>query len=99
MILVKDISVWLHCSVLRFSMSLTAQIRALHCTSTSCFTFLFDILKITKLMKKFLKKGHTRYFPGDFFALTGRLGDLKKNLEIPGKTGRVGKNNKINEKL
>ena len=33
----------------------TTQIRALM-NSTSCFIFLFDISKITKLMKKILKK-------------------------------------------
>ena len=30
-------------------------------------------------------------FPGRFGALTGRPGDLMKNLETPGKTGRVGR--------
>ena len=29
--------------------------------------------------------------PGRFGALTGRPGDLMKNLETPGKTGRVGR--------
>ena len=30
-------------------------------------------------------------FPGRFGALPGRPGDLIKNLETPGKTGRVGR--------
>ena len=57
-------------------------------TSTSCFIFLFDLSKITKLMKKFWKRPQ-KAFPGRFGALTRRLGDLMKNLETPGKTGRV----------
>ena len=65
------------CSVLRFPIEnkRTAQIRTKE--STSCFIFLFDISKITKLMKKF-EKGHSRYFPGD----------LMKNLETPRRVGR-----------
>ena len=43
--------------------SRTAFIRVL-IKSTPCFIFLFDISKITKLMKNF-EKGHGRYFPGD----------------------------------
>jgi len=31
----------------------------------------------------------SRDFPGRFGALTWRPGDLMKNLETPGKTGRV----------
>ena len=42
------------------------------------------------MKKKKMKK--PRYvFPGRFGALTGRPGDLMKNLETPGKTGRVGR--------
>ena len=43
-----------------------------------------------KLMKKKMKKPRC-VFPGRFGALTGRPGDLMKNLETPGKTGRVGR--------
>ena len=55
---------------------------------TSCFIFLFDILKTTKLMKKKNSK-EAADFPGRFGTLTWRPGDLMKNLETPGKTGRV----------
>ena len=58
--------------------------------STSCFIFLFDLLKIMKLMKKLWKRSR-KAFPGRFGALTGRPGDLMKNLETPEKTGRVGR--------
>ena len=58
--------------------------------STSCFIFLFDLSKIMKLMKKLWKRSR-KTFPGRFGALTGRPGDLMKNLETPGKTGRVGR--------
>ena len=58
--------------------------------STSCFIFLFDLSKIMKLMKKLWKRSW-KAFPGRFGVLTGRPGDLMKNLETPGKTGRVGR--------
>ena len=75
------------CSVLHFLIKNSSNKRT---NSTSCFIFLFDISKITKLMKKFWKR--PRYvFPGRFGALTGRLGDLMKNLETPGNTRRVGR--------
>ena len=74
------------CSVLHFLIKNSSNKRT---KFTSCFIFLFDISKITKLMKKFWKR--SRYFPGRFGALTGRPGDLMKNLETPWKTGRVGR--------
>ena len=42
---------------------------------TSCFIFLFDILKTTKLMKKKNSK-EAADFPGIFGALTWRPGEL-----------------------
>ena len=39
----------------------------------------------------FMKKTHRLLFTGRFGGLTGRPGDLIKNLETPGKTGRVGR--------
>ena len=56
---------------------------------TSCFIFLFELLKIMKLMEKILKKAKEG-FSWEIGALTGRPGDLMKSLETPGKTGRVG---------
>ena len=58
--------------------------------STSCFIFLFDLSKIMKLMKKIWKRSR-KAFPGRFGALTGRPGDLMKNLETPRKTGKGGR--------
>ena len=72
-------------SVLRFSIENCSNTTTKH---TSCFIFLFDILKTTKLMKKKNSK-EAADFPGRFGALTWRPGDLMKNLETPGKTGRV----------
>ena len=43
-----------------------------------------------KLMKTILKKP-MEGISGRCGALTGRPGDLMKNLETPGKTGRVGR--------
>ena len=67
----------------------TAQIRTLN-PLNPLLLFLFHISKMTNLMKKF-EKGHGRYFPGDFMLYPGDRGDLMKNLETPGKTGRVGR--------
>ena len=39
----------------------------------------------------FMKKTPRLLFTGRFGGLTGRPGDLIKNLETPGKTGRVGR--------
>ena len=77
----------LDCFVLHFPIKNSPNKRT---NSTSCFIFLFDISKITKLMKKFRKRPR-KVFPGRFGALTGRPGDLMKNLETPGKTGRIGR--------
>ena len=75
------------CSVLHFLIKNSSNKRT---KFTSCFIFLFDISKITKLMKKFRKRSQ-KVFPGRFGALTGRPGDLMKNLETPGKTGGIGR--------
>ena len=71
------------CSVLCFSIENSSNKST---KSSSCFIFLFDISEITKLIKKNFEKGNRR-----FAALTGRRGDLMKNLETPGKTRRVGR--------
>ena len=59
------------------------------------FILLFDLAKIVKLMKKTLKTPQ-KVFPRKFGGLTGRLGDLMKNLETSRKTGRVGRSASIN---
>ena len=38
-----------------------------------------------------MKKEPRELVPGRFGVLTGRQGDFTKNLETPGKTGRVGR--------
>ena len=75
------------CSVLCFPFEFSSNNRT---KSTSCFIFLFDLSKIMKLMKKIWKRPR-KAFPGRFGALTGRPGDLMKNLETPRKSGRVGR--------
>ena len=75
------------CSVLCFPFEFSSNNRT---KSTSCFIFLFDLSKIMKLMKKNWKRPR-KAFPGRFGALTGRPGDLMKNLETPRKSGRVGR--------
>ena len=75
------------CSVLHFLIKNSSTKRT---KFTSWFIFLFDISKKNKINKKFWRR--PRYvIPGRFGALTGRPGDLMKNLETPGKTGRVGR--------
>ena len=56
-------------------------------TTTSCFIFLFGIVKIKNLMKKKVK--NTTVAISQEICLTRRPGDMMKNLETPGKTGRV----------
>ena len=73
------------CSVFRFRFPIVNSSKN-STEYTSCF--IFDILKTTKLMKNKNSK-EAADFPGRFGALTWRLGDLMKNLETPGKTGRV----------
>jgi len=69
------------CSVLRFSIENCSNTTT---KPTSCCIFLFDISKITKLMKQFWKKPR-QLFPWRFGALTGgfdeKLGDSLENRE------------------
>ena len=70
----------------------TTQIRAQY-ESTSCFIFLLDISKITKLMKKNLKKA-TVGISWEIWCSNKRGNTwryLMKKLMTPGKTGRVGR--------
>ena len=75
------------CSALHFPFEFSSNKST---KSTSCFIFLSDLSKKMKLVKKLWKRSR-KAFPERFGALTGRPGDLMKNLETPGKTGRVGR--------
>ena len=75
------------CSALHFPFEFSSNKST---KSTSCFIFLFDLSKKMKLVKKLWKRSR-KAFPERFGALTGRPGDLMKNFETPGKTGRVGR--------
>ena len=84
-ILVKYISIWLLCFyVFRLR---TAQIRALN---PLLVYFPFCHLENNKINERIWQRPQW-LFPGRFGALTRRPGDLMKNLEIPRKTGRVGR--------
>ena len=67
--------------------SWTAQIRALN---PLLVYFPFWHLENNKINEKIWQRPQW-LFPGRFGALTRRPGDLMKNLEIPRKTGRVGR--------
>ena len=67
--------------------SWTAQIRALN---PLLVYFPFWHLENNKINERIWQRPQW-LFPGRFGALTGRPGDLMKNLEIPRKTGRVGR--------
>ena len=69
--------------------SRTAERRALN-PLLVLFSFLTS-RKITKILMKKLWKSPHQVFPRRLGALTRRMGDLMKNLENPGKTGRVGR--------
>ena len=91
---------WLISDQLRYSLNIYQFDRSVSCfpigksskrsTKSTCYIFLFDISKITKLMKQFWKKPR-QVFLGRFGGLTGRPRDLMKNLETPGQTRRVGR--------
>ena len=73
------------CSVFRFAIVNSSKNSTEY---ASCFIFLFDLENNEINEKKKISK-EASTFPGRFGALTWRPWDLMKNLETPGKTGRV----------